>query len=103
MCGARGRASEVARSGMALRGGVERVMAARIFPLWIAVRRKGRPPVAVVNRDRPGYVAAFTTLEAAQAFVAEREGNWELRLVCRVTFRPLARRLRRYGLVGVCF
>ena len=52
----------------------------------------------------PRFVAAFTSLEKAQAFVGQSgDRDWELRLVCRVTFPALAKRLRRYQLRGMCF
>jgi hypothetical protein len=82
-------------------GNEEINVAARMFPFWIAAMPQGRPPVAL-GPGPPHHVAAFTSLEKAQAFVGA-DSRWELRLVCRATFGALAKKLRRHGLVGVSF
>jgi hypothetical protein len=76
---------------------------ARLFPFWIVVRPDDLPPVGLATKASR-YAAAFVSSECALAYLhRQRDSKSELRLVCRATFGDLAARLRKFGVLGLCF
>ena len=74
-----------------------------LFPFWV-VLRPGEPVPVGLARPDSRYAAAFVSSESALAYVVrQRDSKSELHLVCRATFGELAKRLRRVGLLGLCF
>ena len=70
-----------------------------MFPFWIA-KRDGS--VVVAPHDSR-YVAAFTSLTLARAFMQQAgESGWQFRVIGRAALRRMVEELRRGSFVGIC-
>jgi hypothetical protein len=76
-------------------------MATLPFPFCIITSRHADISLPVVPTDAMGYVAAFSTVEKATAYMqAMDQKNWQLRLVSRPTLDVLVTTLRALGVKG---
>ena len=56
------------------------------------------------DAPKPGYIAAFSTVEKAAAFMFKRgDTDWRMTLVSRPTFPRNVENLQLLGVRGLCF
>jgi hypothetical protein len=79
-------------------------MQAITFPFCVVTSHQADISLPVVPSDVTGYVAAFSTVEKASAYMmAAGRTNWQLWLVSRPTFDSLVEMFRQLGVKGFCF
>jgi hypothetical protein len=72
------------------------------FPFCVVMARHGDITLPVA--PAPSYIAAFSTVEKAAAFMFKRgETDWRMTLVSRPTFISTVESLRLLGVKGLAF
>lgn len=71
------------------------------FPFCVVMAREGQ--ITLPLAPKPGYVAAFSSVEKAAAFMFARgDTNWHMTLVTRPTLAALIENLSLLGVKGFC-
>ncbi len=71
------------------------------FPFCVVMAREGQ--ITLPLAPKPGYVAAFSSVEKAAAFMFARgDTNWHMTLVTRPTLAGVVENLSLLGVKGFC-